>query len=258
MEQRIRRRAGLQHVAALVGDHRGGLQEHERLLRRRAVEAAPGEVIDELGVVEVGIVAAEAELESFFPLRRTVASPRVAAQAGERRHDVADEADRRRVGRVLRRDRQFDRLPFGRHLHHELTVFRGAKKSVAVDRQPLGDGISCLRRKVIRFALGRHARDEHAAGVPRAVERDRSRRDLQRRGRFGPRRGGGEKQDGELRQQRSHGLSSKFVAVNSISAPRLKARSEPGRTWRMRSRYWDRKSSPCRQIRRSRRDGHRG
>ena len=86
--------AELGALAAFVRHAGGGLQEHERVVGRGGIQAAPGEVVLERAHVEKRIVAAERELEAELALLRAVAGAGVAAELGHHGVHVADEIDR--------------------------------------------------------------------------------------------------------------------------------------------------------------------
>jgi len=73
---------------------RRGFEEDQAVLRLEKIHAPPGLVVGEGEPVEIGVLAAEGELEAAFAGGVAVAAAGVASGLGEDRHDLVGEIDR--------------------------------------------------------------------------------------------------------------------------------------------------------------------
>ena len=110
-------RIGIQPLAAAVRNLGRRLGQKQARLGRGRKDPPPAPFLHERLVVERRLETQQAEPKSVLPARLAVASPRVAPQLGEDRHDLVGEMDGHSRREVLDRHRHTRRN--ARHLHRD-------------------------------------------------------------------------------------------------------------------------------------------
>src|SRR5262249_34348208 len=167
----------LDALAAAVLHRQGRLLQEDAALRVGDDEAAAVGAGDDLGVVEGGVEAEQAQLEAAAAVLGAVTGALVAAGAGQHRHDLAAEADRH-VGRGppdLHRDDHL--LAIGLHGAPRLPVGRALDEALRADG---GDGrvaaaVLRIAAQIPGAAVGVVPEHAEALVVARAVEGDAGR-----------------------------------------------------------------------------------
>ncbi len=157
-------------------------------------------------VVAGRIEAEQGEPESVLAPGRTVTAAHVAARAGEHRHDVEPEGERRLARRGDDRDRNLPRVPGMLDDEFSVAVGEGAEHDPFHREQFRIGGFQGRRGHVLRAPVGERRLHEHPLPVAGRVEPDPRRVDLDADGRVGPDDGREESKDHRECDHRPHWL----------------------------------------------------
>ncbi len=167
---------GVEYLASLMGDVRGGLGQEQAVARGDPVHAAASQVAGQGQVISQRVIAAQGELEPVLALGRTMAGSRIAAEAAQDRRDVAHKTHPR--GLVQTRD-------LHRHLdigivlsEHEnlLALGNGSDVSSVVDLDEAGLGDQLGRARPVHLvSLCAFPRQDQLHGVVGSGELNRLR-----------------------------------------------------------------------------------
>ena len=163
-------------------DTHGRFQKHERILRNGAVKSSSGEVVNQSGIVEARIVAAQRKLETIFPFRSAVTGAAVATRFAQDRHNVLDEPDWTGAREPLDRDIEMRRDSFSLDLYRALAILERMDQSGFIDFHHVARRLQlCDRGQVNHAAIRLFFRNQDPTRLVRIGDHDGKGGNLQHR-----------------------------------------------------------------------------